>query len=724
MTYKMHNSHINTQHRHLNLPTISVVTPSYNQAQYIRETIESVLSQNYPKLEYIIIDGGSTDDSATIIAEYDNHLSYWVSESDNGQSHAINKGFSVATGDIYCWLNSDDQFATNALWQVALAFMTSSTDMVAGICEIYENDELVHRHLTSCQNGELPINDILDLDNGWNAGQFFYQPEVFFTSALWEKTGSKVREDCFYSMDYELWCRFALNDATLKVIGAPLVKFRAHADQKTAEPEKFKAELNVVRQQFCESNNISLPPSTRPAVSWTKKLNVALVNNLGYKYGAGIAHMRIAGAFEMAGHKVNAFSVESITNSIDNDKFLNQVYAFKPDIVIFGNMHSNDALDLEIIKQLELQYQCFWLTHDFWLLTGRCAYPNSCQQYLNACTQACPTFTEYPRLKPEQISSAWQQKRAFIAQSSNLTMLANSTWSLGFVNKVLGNFSDRVDTDHIKLGFPTDVFKPLDKTACRKALGLTEPEFVIAFSASSFSDKRKGGEFLLEALHSLEIANITLLLIGRLDIAVELPKVKTVSLGYVNDTGLLVKGLNAADLYVGPSLEETFGQVFIEAALCGIPSVGFDTTGVKDAIIDRVTGIKVKEKSASALAKVINMLHQDSELMSQIQTFAPLYARNEFSLEASYHSFFSVLARKNLIDAFELPHKISLKKHSHIVTTQSRGWSDLSVVEKWLFMAKKAFTWGVDVLPNPIRELIVKCIPNWMAKRLMRWIIG
>jgi glycosyltransferase involved in cell wall biosynthesis len=103
-------------------PKISIVTPSFNQGRFIEKTILSVIEQDYPNLEYIIIDGGSTDESVEVIKKYDQHLAYWVSEPDRGQSHAINKGFERATGEIFGWLNSDDWYHPGALKAVAEAF--------------------------------------------------------------------------------------------------------------------------------------------------------------------------------------------------------------------------------------------------------------------------------------------------------------------------------------------------------------------------------------------------------------------------------------------------------------------------------------------------------------------------------------------------------------------------------------------------------------------------
>lgn len=121
------------------LPKISIVTPSYNQGEFIEETIRSVLLQGYPNLEYIIVDGGSTDNTVDIIKKYDDYISYWVSEPDNGQSHALNKGFSKATGDLIGWQNSDDYYSREAFKRVAEASkIYQDTDIFYGQVEILD----------------------------------------------------------------------------------------------------------------------------------------------------------------------------------------------------------------------------------------------------------------------------------------------------------------------------------------------------------------------------------------------------------------------------------------------------------------------------------------------------------------------------------------------------------------------------------------------------------
>ena len=135
------------------LPRISIVTPSYNQGRFIEETIQSVLGQGYPNVEYIIIDGGSTDNTVEIIRKYAKHLTYWVSEPDRGQSHAINKGLARCTGDLFGWINSDDVLMPGALEVVAEAWRRRPGRIISGATSIF--DEHGQRSLVRASNQTL-----------------------------------------------------------------------------------------------------------------------------------------------------------------------------------------------------------------------------------------------------------------------------------------------------------------------------------------------------------------------------------------------------------------------------------------------------------------------------------------------------------------------------------------------------------------------------------------
>ena len=148
-------------------PKISIVTASYNQGKYIEDTVLSVLLQNYPNTEHIVIDAVSTDNTSEVLERYKDRLAKVVIEPDNGQSNAINKGMRLATGDILTWLNSDDMLAPGALAAVAMAFDRSQADIVAGLCDLYKDGIHVMSHLTSCPNGPLDVKQVLETAHYW-----------------------------------------------------------------------------------------------------------------------------------------------------------------------------------------------------------------------------------------------------------------------------------------------------------------------------------------------------------------------------------------------------------------------------------------------------------------------------------------------------------------------------------------------------------------------------
>lgn len=215
----------------MNWPKISVVTPSFNQGKFIEETILSVINQNYPNLEYIIIDGGSTDETIELIRKYEPWITYWVSEPDRGQSHAINKGLEKCTGEIFNWLNSDDWYEPNALYEVAMNFLKNPSAMVVSG---YENHITLQGN-SICVEGTFLENE---LEKTIELCQIA-QPSTFFKlSAI--KQVSPIPEDIHYIMDGELWVRFLLmyGQEIFVKISKPLVNFRLHENSKTMSNAK------------------------------------------------------------------------------------------------------------------------------------------------------------------------------------------------------------------------------------------------------------------------------------------------------------------------------------------------------------------------------------------------------------------------------------------------------------------------------------------------------
>ena len=235
---------------------ISVVTPSFNQGRFIGQTFDSVLGQEYPNLEYLVLDGGSTDETGSILDLYRPRLAYSCSQKDNGQADAINKGFARTTGEILAWLNSDDQYAPDALMHVARAFdLFPDADLVVGGCGLLEgNTGVVSRiHHSALPIGKvvpLPLRQLLDLDNCWLKGHFFYQPEVFWRREIWEAAGGNVQDDLYYCFDYDLWVRMA--EAGAKVVHIPdlLAIYRVHPQQKTYGHDlPYLPELKLVKSR-------------------------------------------------------------------------------------------------------------------------------------------------------------------------------------------------------------------------------------------------------------------------------------------------------------------------------------------------------------------------------------------------------------------------------------------------------------------------------------------
>lgn len=217
----------------MNLPRFSIITPTYNQGQFIEKTIDSVLSQGYPNLEFIIIDGGSEDNTVEVIKKYERHLAYWVSERDRGQSHAINKGMDRATGDYLTWLNSDDWYTPGALKKLSeISIEYPDAGMIIGAGRIVNlAGEVIY--------SKEPTNPItFDSLCEWINGGNFMQPSSIFSRAAWEKCGP-LDEGEHITMDLDLWLKIARAGYRFVPVSDLLSEALSHPDAKTTAYESL-----------------------------------------------------------------------------------------------------------------------------------------------------------------------------------------------------------------------------------------------------------------------------------------------------------------------------------------------------------------------------------------------------------------------------------------------------------------------------------------------------
>ena len=230
---------------HSSLPKISVVTVTYNRVDYLEDTILSVINQNYPNLEYIIIDGGSTDGTIEIIKKYEKHLSYWVSEKDNGMYDAIQKGFIQATGDVMAWLNSDDKYHDGSLHVVGQIFShNQQVEWIIGMPTIYNHEGFCMKASETRRWSEsrFQVGDY----------KWIQQESVFWKKTLWQKAGMKLNTDYKLAADFELWTRF-FSHAKLYTVTTILSGFRIHNNQLSVNNKnEYEAEV----QQIIKSRNI------------------------------------------------------------------------------------------------------------------------------------------------------------------------------------------------------------------------------------------------------------------------------------------------------------------------------------------------------------------------------------------------------------------------------------------------------------------------------------
>lgn len=260
-------------------PLVSIITPSFNQGHFLERTILSIKNQDYPLIEHIVVDGRSSDNTMDVLRKYHRDL-IWVSEPDNGQSDAINKGFGMSQGDILAYLNADDIYVSGAIRRVVDFFSTSSqADMIYGNYLIIDQDENV---LRKCRLFDICFADLLKRN-------IIGQPAVFFRRRILEKVGP-LDVSLRYSMDFDLWLRIA-SVGTLRHMNQYLSCFRIHSKSKSAKDRlKFSREAYFkVRTKYVSDKwSLYLPYSITVARFSMKSLLSSLVGDARLERFLGI----------------------------------------------------------------------------------------------------------------------------------------------------------------------------------------------------------------------------------------------------------------------------------------------------------------------------------------------------------------------------------------------------------------------------------------------------
>lgn len=239
-------------------PRISVVVPSFNQVKYARECLQSLVLQNYPNLEIIVYDAVSTDGTIAVLEEYRDKVASLIIEPDKGQSDAINKGLTRATGDLLHWLNTDDILAPGACYAVAYRYLETEADIIAGACVEFSDREMRLLNLPSATAEDFTVEELCKQFDRWLKGHFFYQPEVFFSKRIWDLTGGRLDPSHHLAMDFDLWVRAAQAGARYERVHWPIAFFRKHAEQKTSQLE------DTIDEQ-AKIVNLAVPQAPEPA---------------------------------------------------------------------------------------------------------------------------------------------------------------------------------------------------------------------------------------------------------------------------------------------------------------------------------------------------------------------------------------------------------------------------------------------------------------------------
>lgn len=390
---------------------------------------------------------------------------------------------------------------------------------------------------------------------------------------------------------------------------------------------------------------------TEPA----RGMRFLFINDSGFQYGAGMAHLRQIQSLLLLGHEVTAFCRHTGLEEqraafgpippagwlglrefrdLETERTADEATAVavlveaarrvRPDAVVVGNLHGArwPVSLLPALKEAGLPVVAFM--HDGYFATGRCAYPGECRLYETGCDETCPTADQYPILARPKIPAAWRLRRQVFTGPRGVALAANSGWTLDMARRALPGLAHAAV---LYYGLDERLFKPIDRGLARRLLGVPDDRPVIVVGAVNLADRRKGGAALREVIAALG-ERARFLAFG--SAGEELGPVQ--STGLLRDFRRMPLVYSAGDLFLGTSLEEAFGQTFCEAAACGLPAVGFRVGGVPEIARHEVNARLVEAGDVDGLVAELDRLLSDAPARSEMGRAGRALVEAEFTL--------------------------------------------------------------------------------------------
>lgn len=379
-------------------------------------------------------------------------------------------------------------------------------------------------------------------------------------------------------------------------------QFNGHQIHKILKKNRHRSDMSVMKKQFHDDGSIHVLGNALTRI-YDKTLASLLESLVGLR------------------------SVLPISGSTI---FLKKYYR-DADLIHLQIIHGNSFFSLLNLPLISRRHKVVWTIHDPWIMTGHCVYPLGCERWKYGCGD-CQNLETPFRIRRDSTALMWKIKR-WIMHHSDITLIVASKWM--YENVRMSPILSHLPCYIIPLGLDLEKFRPMDRHRCREEFGIPDDANVLAFRFKGADDHFKGWDYIKEALLSLTLEKPTYLLVfdGKGDLDILKEKYNVLELGWSKELDTVVHALNAADIFLMPSIAEAFGMMAVESMACGTPVIVFDGTALPDVVHAPEGGISVPARDSGALAGAISELLKDEQRYAQLVENGLRIAREEYALE-------------------------------------------------------------------------------------------